>query len=225
MADNHAYVPAPGTIVPVINHLRNSFPAAVDAGTLKKLGFAPKNESYVLNVLRFIGLIDQESKKTNEASKVFTIQDDKEFQKAFSKLVMKSYNDLFDLHGEKAWALDTDSLITFFRQSDQTSAITGKRQAATFSILAAFSGVGEIPQTKTTITKPSTKSFKPKKEKAKVQDSRGSKAEKPGQGNTIIERESPIGLTVRIEINLPADGDQDTYDRIFKSIRENLLNG
>jgi hypothetical protein len=34
-----------------------------------------------------------------------------------------------------------------------------------------------------------------------------------------------VGLTVRIEINLPADGDQDTYDRIFKSIRENLLNG
>jgi hypothetical protein len=30
---------------------------------------------------------------------------------------------------------------------------------------------------------------------------------------------------VRIEINLPADGDQETYDRIFKSIRENLLNG
>lgn len=63
MANNHAYVPAPGTIVPVINHLRNSFPASVDASTLKKLGFAPKNESYVINVLRFIGLLDQEGKK------------------------------------------------------------------------------------------------------------------------------------------------------------------
>ena len=34
-----------------------------------------------------------------------------------------------------------------------------------------------------------------------------------------------VGLTVRIEINLPAVADQETYDRIFKSIRENLLNG
>ena len=34
-----------------------------------------------------------------------------------------------------------------------------------------------------------------------------------------------LGLTVRIEINLPATGDQETYDKIFKSIRENLLNG
>jgi hypothetical protein len=33
-----------------------------------------------------------------------------------------------------------------------------------------------------------------------------------------------FGLTVRIEVNLPATGDQDTYDKIFKSIRENFLN-
>lgn len=36
--------------------------------------------------------------------------------------------------------------------------------------------------------------------------------------------EPHVGLTVRIEINLPADGDQETYDRIFRSIRENLIN-
>lgn len=34
-----------------------------------------------------------------------------------------------------------------------------------------------------------------------------------------------VGLTVRIEVNLPASGDQATYDRIFRSIRENLING
>jgi hypothetical protein len=32
-----------------------------------------------------------------------------------------------------------------------------------------------------------------------------------------------VGLTVRIEVNLPASGDQETYDRIFKSIRTNLI--
>ncbi len=34
--------------VPVINHLRGSFPTTINADTPKKLGFAPKNESYVL---------------------------------------------------------------------------------------------------------------------------------------------------------------------------------
>ena len=40
-----------------------------------------------------------------------------------------------------------------------------------------------------------------------------------------ISSADKVGLTVRIEINLPAVDDQDTYDKIFKSIRENLLNG
>jgi hypothetical protein len=34
-----------------------------------------------------------------------------------------------------------------------------------------------------------------------------------------------VGLTVRIEVNLPANGDQETYDRIFRSIRKNLIDG
>jgi hypothetical protein len=46
------------------------------------------------------------------------------------------------------------------------------------------------------------------------------KAPQPGTG-----RGREVGLTVRIEVNLPAAADQETYDRIFRSIRENLLNG
>lgn len=38
-------------------------------------------------------------------------------------------------------------------------------------------------------------------------------------------QKSSLGLTVRIEINLPADGSKETYDNIFKSIKENLLGG
>jgi Family of unknown function (DUF5343) len=64
MLDKHPYVSAPGNLVNVLHHFRGSFPAKVNADTLKKLGYAPKNESYVLNVLRFLGLIDEEGKKT-----------------------------------------------------------------------------------------------------------------------------------------------------------------
>jgi hypothetical protein len=32
-----------------------------------------------------------------------------------------------------------------------------------------------------------------------------------------------MALTVRIEINLPAGGTQETYDAIFKSIKANLI--
>ena len=32
-----------------------------------------------------------------------------------------------------------------------------------------------------------------------------------------------MALTVRIEVNLPANGSKETYDNIFKSIRANLI--
>jgi hypothetical protein len=46
MADKHPYVSGRGSLVRVITHFRRSFPGTVTAETLKKLGFAPKNESY-----------------------------------------------------------------------------------------------------------------------------------------------------------------------------------
>ena len=117
----------------------------MDATTLKKLGFAPNNESYVINILRFLGLIDENGKKSSQASEIFTLHDNKEFEKNFSELIKISYKDLFELHGDNSWELGSDGLITFFRSSDQTTAIVGRRQANTFITLAGLSGQRELP--------------------------------------------------------------------------------
>jgi hypothetical protein len=223
MAEKHPYVHGPGNLVPVIAQLRKSFPNSVTADTLRKLGFAPKNESYVLNVIRFLGLIDQEGNKTETGSNVFKLHEDTVFTEEFRKIVLAAYKDLFELHGEDSWGLDTDKLISFFRSSDDTSALVGKLQASTFKILASFSGYGEVPTPKTTSTKiPSAEGKRATKKPEKVIDSAETQ---PSVQSAKSARETrSFGLTVRIEINLPADGDQKTYDRIFKSIRENLLN-
>lgn len=63
MANKYPYVPSAGPLVKTVNHLRGSFPREVTADALRKLGGAPKNESYVINVLRFLGIIDDEGKK------------------------------------------------------------------------------------------------------------------------------------------------------------------
>jgi len=222
MADKHPYVTTPSHIVRVIGQFRKSFPSAVTAETLRKLGFARKNESYVLNVLRFLGLIDQEGNKTELAAKVFSQHDDAAFSQEFETLVAKSYGELFSLHGDDAWGLDKDALITFFRTTDQTTDIVGKLQAATFQLLAAYSGHGEIPGAKAGTTKRATS-----RAKRKTKESKEIPSAEPSIPPTVQadQRKRPenVGLTVRIEINLPSDGDQDTYDRIFRSIRENLL--
>src|SRR5574341_427195 len=140
MADKHPYLSGSGPLFQIVDHLRKSFPAGgVTADTLKKLGLAPNNETYVINILRFIEIIDDEGKKTEVAGKVLNQHDDAAFQKAFAGLVEKAYSDLFSLHGKDSWKLDVDTLIQYFRSADDTSAIVGRRQATTFQALSALS--------------------------------------------------------------------------------------
>lgn len=232
MAEKHPYMSGTAGLVQAVAHLRRSFPAQVSAETLKKLGIAPNNETYVLNILRFIGVLDAESKKNPKAVGVFNKHDDAEFQAGFAELVQSAYGDLFGLHGDSAWSLPTDKLISYFRNTDHTSAIVGQRQASTFQALATLSGKTDGTPRAAAPKPKRADSSTPKVAKKKVSAKTPSVAEEPtalavppappttGGGNT-----SGMALTVRVEINLPAGGDQETYDRIFKSIRENLLNG
>ena len=229
MADKHPYVSGTGVLVQVLDHLKKSFPANLNAEVLKKLGFAPKNESYIINTVRFLKLIDDEGARTDKAQKTFTLHDESSFQKAFSEIVKTAYSDLFSLHGDGAWNLDDSKLITFFRQTDQSSQLVGSRQAGTFKALATYAGhVSPSASVKAKAAKP--KASSPKKAKptstgaaASISQPLSSGAGASGGGADAGNRN--FGLTVRIEINLPATGDQETYDKIFKSIRENLLNG
>ena len=157
LADSYPYISGAGNLVQAITHFRKSFPATVTADTLKKLGIAPNNESYVINTLRFIGVLDSESKKTPEATKAFSQHQDGDFNKEFAPLVQSAYKDLFEIHGDRAWTLDKDSLITFFRQSDDTSAVIGGRQANVFLALAGLSGHGELPVAKKAASKATQK--------------------------------------------------------------------
>ncbi len=230
MAAKHPYTSSgSGAVVQAITHLKKSFPATVTADTLMKLGIAPNNETYIIGILRFIGVLDDSGNKTSIAASVFTKHNAEEFQKGLSDLVETAYEDLFALHGKDAWDLSTDQLISFFRGADHTTDLVGRRQAQTFRVLAALSGHGE-PPTKQNSTKPVAGAKAAKSGPAKPKKSvpatvvKAHEAVVSNGSDGGIDR-GGVGLTVRIEINLPASGDQETYDRIFKSIRENLLRG
>ena len=100
MAEKHPYISGGGALVKAIQHFRNSLPATIDAAVLKKLGLASKNESYLINILQFIGVIAEDGIPTETARKVFTLHDDASFGKAFSEMLTKAYHDLFSLHGD-----------------------------------------------------------------------------------------------------------------------------
>ncbi len=224
MANKYPYVASAGPLVKTIDHLRRrSFPQEVTAETLRKLGVAPKNESYVINVLKFLGIVDEEGRKVDECANAFIQHKDEEFQKEFEKIVRTAYEELFELHGDDAWNMDRSSLAQFFRTSDHSSEIVGTRQAGTFTYLAALSGHAEVPITReTNQRRPVSKKGADRSSKKRVTASVKSKKDTTG---TTEKPEHRVGLTVRIEVNLPADGDQKTYDRIFRSIRKNLIDG
>ncbi len=219
MAGTHPYISGAGNVAHMIGHLRKSFPAAVSSETVKKLGLAPNNESYVINVLQFIGVIDSDGKKTTAAGKIFSTHKDEDFAEAFGELVEKAYSALFDLHGDQAWGLSNEDLITFFRRNDQTSEVIGRRQASTFKVLAGLAGHGELPSPRSASAKAGSRSD--------TKEARRTMRKPPASTKDAIREVTPrdVGLTVRVEINLPSDGTKETYDNIFKSIRENLLNG
>ena len=219
MAEKHPYTSGSGGLVQAVNHLRKSFPAEVSAETLKKLGIAPNNETYIINIFRFVSVIDSDGKKTTKAASVFSKHDDAEFQKGFSELIESAYKELFALHGKGMWTLPSNKLISFFRGTDHTSAVVGQRQASTFQTLAGLSGYSELP---------AAKAAAPHAKKVKETAIKAKKAVDNGSAQVAVHPLAENGnvcLTDRIEINLPAAGDQETYDRIFKSIRENLLRG
>ena len=221
----HPYIPRAGMIVQTFTQLRKMFPSRVDSETLKKLSIAPKNESMVINVLRFLSFIDDESNKTSAASSVFSKHDDAAFSSALEKVVKDAYQELFETIGDTAWKTDRGTLIGFFRTHDETSALTATRQAIAFETLSSLSGHGEAVQVKTQKSRAKvTKSAETKsRSKAIISEGKADAAlDRPGNKNMGTGN---LGLTVRIEINLPAQGDQETYDRIFQSIKKNLLNG
>ena len=220
---SHPYISGAGNITQMIGYLRKNFPNTVNSDTVKKYGIAPKNESYVINALQFIGLIDEAGKRTDVGHEVLTTHDEEEFRTKFAQLIMKAYGDLFEIFGEEAWALPKSKLIGYFRQADKTSEIIGTRQAAVFQALRSLSGHEVQAEQKAPAAagpkKPKVVTAKVQKPKAQ-EDPAATAAPAAGAGKAPVK--SDIALTVRIEINLPAEGTQQTYDAIFKSIKANL---
>jgi hypothetical protein len=221
---SHPYISGAGNIAKMIIYLRKNFPTSVTSETVKKFNLAPKNESYVINALQFIGALDGDGKRTQEGHDVFVLGDS-DFPSAFEGLIRKSYNDLFDIRGDDAWSLSKSELTSYFRTTDKTSDTIGGRQSSVFIMFRGVAGhekaSDKAPAFGTkTLAAPKAKAVAAKEPTVVLVNSQ----ETPNGSPTGVDGRKEMALTVRIEINLPANGSQETYDAIFKSIRANLIN-
>ena len=173
-------------------------------------------------MLRFLGVIDEEGKRVDAKSRAFVQHKDEAFASEFEALVREAYGELFELHGDGAWALDRANLTQFFRTSDHSTEVVGKRQAGTFMYLGSLSGHAEMPAKREASAQRTVSTGRtPKIPKTKLTAAKGREV----NSRNTNDHAPRFGLTVRIEVNLPAEGDQQTYDRIFRSLRKNLIDG
>jgi hypothetical protein len=230
---NFPYVSGQGPLVGTFAQLRKGFPPKVDAGYLKRFNIAPANESYVISILRFLGLLDEEGNRVQDATDYFFGGDDS-FRAGLESTLRNAYKQLFDEMGDGALVAERASLTHWFRSADKTSDLVGQRQASTFLTLAALAGHGDTPPARAVPTK---RTAAPSVAAAKKSTAKSATSADPSGGSTGDSRRtegggqaaetrsnvSGVGLSVRIEVNLPPGGDAGTYDAIFASIRKHLM--
>jgi hypothetical protein len=234
----HPYTNSTSGLISTIKQLRSTFPKNVSADTLKKWAIAPNNETYIISALSFLNIITEDGIKTPEAEQVFVIHDDEDFGIGFANLIRNSYTDLFDLYGESAWEQPKDKLISFFRAANKSSENVGTRQANTFIALGQLAGKIEGAKDKPKSTRDKTNGRKEtastakstkSKPNIKIVNSEENNFQESTNQDSLDKQTGTLStsitpaLTVRIEINLPVTDNQDVYDNIFRSIKENLL--
>jgi hypothetical protein len=224
MATQYPYFPGGAAgLFKTFEQLRKNPPQTIDAAWFKRFGIASANESYVITILRFLGLYDDDGKLVESATD-FLYGDPDKFAAGLEDRVRNSYSPLFADHDDAAWTESKEVLNRWFRVTDKTSELTGGRQASTFLHLAALAGHGVLPTVATTSGSKTraTKASVPAKKTATKTAS-----ERDKQNRVVLPDPppgaDPIGLTVRIEVNLPADGTPENYDAIFASIRKHLI--
>lgn len=221
------YSSGQAAVLQTFAQLRKGFPAKVDAGYLRRFSIARANESYIISILRFLGLIDEEGNPNDGGTSYFYGSDDA-FKSGLEATLRSAYSQLFDEMGDAALTAEKPQLTNWFRAADKTSDLVGQRQASTFQSLAALSGHGEVPTVRTNSAKKAVADTgaTTKKTAAKKSASPKDSVKTPEGGGSVDQhpRNAPeVGLTVRIEVNLPPDGDAATYDAIFASIKKHLM--
>lgn len=228
---NHPYISGSGPIVQTFSQLRKGSRGKVDAGYLQRFKIAPGNESYIISILRFLGLIDEDGNRVEGTTDFFYGNDDA-FASGLESTLRRTYSQLFDEMGDAVLDVPKGDLVHWFRAADKTSEVVGQRQASTFQTLAALAGHGDLPSNrsggakKTSASSPGSAAKKaPAKKTVASETTLDRDTEKPSRidGDSGGKIAHDVGLTVRIEVNLPPDGDADTYDAIFASIKKHLM--
>lgn len=189
---NYPYISGQAPITATFAQLRRGFPAKVDAGYLQRFNLARANESYVISILRFLGLIDEDGNRVESKTDYF-FGSDNSFQSGLESTLRAAYSGLFDEMGDGAFEAQRADLAHWFRSSDKTSDLVGQRQASTFLTLAALAGHGELPAARATAAKKTASAAKKTAAAPAVKKSAAAKVIAGGMWAPVVAKRGMTG--------------------------------
>lgn len=216
MATNgYPYVNVIGSLKKYLLAIPNQgIPAKVTLVTLASQGFKSKNDRTIIAVLKALGFLSDSGAPT-EIWKAY--RDKTKGPHVMAQAIHEAYADLFNMYPD-AYRRDDEALRNFFRAQTSVGDRALSAMVGTFKTLcelAKFNGmqdastiehgqvVHENHQTSSAYPSaaPSTNLFQ-------------SVPQPRGDGFT---------LNINIELHLPATQDAEIYDKLFKSLKQNLL--
>lgn len=220
MSENkkHPYLVSQGNLTSTFAKFRSSLPPTINVKTLQRLNLAKSNEKTVIDILEYVGLIE-DAKATEVGKDIFHTADEAAFAEKLAKQLERAYESLFQDHGDSAWELDDKALMGYFRSADQTSETTGRRQYYAFSTLASLAGKRVAQPTSVPRTTPATPKTS-SKPKAKIEEKGAALSV-----NDHVGRRAKIdsNLNVNIQVHIAADTPPAVIATIFENMGKYLL--
>ena len=181
-----------------------SAPARFTQDFLEGLGFKSKNDRKLVSVLISLGFLDS-NKVPTQAYRDYL--DSERAPVVLGNQLKKAYGELFTLLRD-APSADTPTLVGKFKSLCNIKESTAEKVAMTFRNLSAIAEFVDQPD-----------AVEPEA------DEENGAAVPPSAAPSSTSVAVGIGLAHRIEINLPNTTNIDVYHAIFRSLKENLLDG
>lgn len=198
----YPYVPATEKIAQFFKKIGDiGVPEKFSNKTLKSLGFTSSNDARLVNLVKFLGLVEQNGTPTGLWKEHRTKP-----RVAMAKAIHAAYSDLFQ-HYSDANQRDDEALRTYFAANSSVGAAAVGMMVSTFKTicrLADFSSVDQMEHDVAQVARTSRRT----EHHPRVRANAGT------DGMTV---------NINIQLQLPADATPETYERFFEAMRKHVL--
>jgi len=194
------YTPSPKNVTDFFNKMKSiGVPEdKVTTNSIQQYGFTSSNDRYLIGVLKFIGFLGSDSLPTErwQDYRIANIRGS-----TMAQAIREAYSGLFRAYGD-AHKREEGILKDYFSFNTKAGEKTVEFMLKTFKNLCALADFEAVlPETKV------------------------SEAPVPPREKVAHMPTLPSGLTVNInvQLTLPATDDETVYDKLFSSLKNNLL--